>query len=54
MWTHHNPYDKDIRFHQTPPTNNDRKIAGKYFKEKQNRMQTLQITRTKREQKKQQ
>jgi len=47
MWTHHNPYTTDKRFHHNPPTPEDRIIAAEYFKEKQLRMQTLQVTNVK-------
>jgi hypothetical protein len=39
MWTHHNPYTSDKRFHQTAPTEEDRIVAREYFKEKQKRAQ---------------
>ena len=48
MWTHHNPYTQDQRFHQTTPTQEDRLVAREYFKEKQIRMQQLQVTQVKR------
>lgn len=47
MWTHHNPYTKDKRFHQTPPTNEDRIVAAEYFKEKHERAQKLRVTNIK-------
>jgi hypothetical protein len=47
MWTHHNPYSHDKRFHQKPPTNEDRIVAGEYFKEKQKRTKKLRVTNIK-------
>ena len=48
MWTHHNPYTTDKRFHQTNPTHHDRQVAREYFKDKQKRATKLRVTNVKR------
>lgn len=47
MWTHHNPYQSDPRFHKKPPTEEDRLAAMEYFREKAERMQHFKVINVK-------